>query len=97
MLFPVPWAREPSISHLETCDAMETLLDRAGFRILHIFDSTDESHGWFEEMLARMSASGQPAVTFQAFMGDDYPEMVRNQVRNLSDRRIRTVAYICEA
>ena len=97
VLYPVPWAREPSISHLETRDAMEALLKHAGFKILQIVDSTEESHGWFEEMLARMSASRQPPVTFQAFLGDDYPEMVRNQVRNLSERRIRTVACICEA
>ena len=33
----------------------------------------------------------------QTFLGDNYPEMTRNQVANLRERRIRTVTYVCEA
>jgi ubiquinone/menaquinone biosynthesis C-methylase UbiE len=95
--FPVPWAREPSISHLATPDEMESLLASAGFEILDTHDSTDESQGWFEAMTARMAESGPPPVTFQSFLGGDFPEMARNQVRNLAERRIRTVSYICKA
>jgi ubiquinone/menaquinone biosynthesis C-methylase UbiE len=97
VLFPVPWAREPSISHLATPGEMKSLLTGAGFKILDVHDSTDESQSWFEAMTARMEESGPPAVTFQVFLGGDFPEMVRNQVRNLTERRIRTVSYICEA
>ena len=31
VLYPVPWAREPSISHLATSDQMSSLLIGAGF------------------------------------------------------------------
>jgi ubiquinone/menaquinone biosynthesis C-methylase UbiE len=96
VVFPVPWAREPSISHLATPDEMKRLLAGAGFKILEAQDSTEESAQWFEQMAARM-AQGPPPVTFQAFLGGDFPEMARNQVRNLAERRIGTVAYICEA
>jgi ubiquinone/menaquinone biosynthesis C-methylase UbiE len=96
VLFPVPWAREPSISHLATPDAMKSLLAGAGFRILAVNDSTEESLRWFEAMAARM-AQAVPAVTFQSFLGEDFPTMTRNQVTNLRDRRIRTVTYICQA
>jgi hypothetical protein len=92
----VPWAREPSISHLATPDAMSLLLLGAGFKIVKVHDSTEESQHWFEAMAARM-AQVAPAVTFQAFLGNDFPAMARNQVRNLRDRRIRTVNYICQA
>jgi hypothetical protein len=34
-------------------------------------------------------------VTFRTFLGSDFPQMTRNQVRNLQERRIRTVSYIC--
>lgn len=95
VLFPVPWAREPSISHLATPDEMRALLSDAGFQILNEQDSTDESQHWFEAMAERMAQSGPPAVTFRAVLGDDFPEMARNQVRNLAERRIRTVSYIC--
>lgn len=96
VLFPVPWAREPSISHLATPDTMQTLLTDAGFKILDARDSTEESQRWFEAMALRMSQGTTPAVTFKAFLGNDFPEMARNQVRNLQDRRIRTVSYVCE-
>ncbi len=97
VLFPVPWARDPSISHLATPDEMKSLLAGAGLTILDVHDSTDESQSWFEAMTARMAESGPPPVTFQTFLGGDFPEMARNQVRNLTERRIRTVSYICEA
>jgi ubiquinone/menaquinone biosynthesis C-methylase UbiE len=97
VLFPVPWAREPSISHLATPDAMRSLLARAGFKIVDVHDSTQESQQWFEAMAARMAQSVAPVVTFQTFLGEDFPEMARNQVKNLTDRRIRTVRYVCEA
>jgi ubiquinone/menaquinone biosynthesis C-methylase UbiE len=97
VLFPVPWAREPSISHLATPNEMKSLLAEAGFKILDVDDSTEESQGWFEEKVARMAESGPPSLTFQVFLGSDYSEMGRNQVSNLTERRIRTVSYICEA
>src|SRR5262245_1681 len=43
VLFPVPWAREPSISHLATSDGMQLLLTGAGFKIVDVHDSTAES------------------------------------------------------
>lgn len=97
VLFPVPWAREPSISHLATPDAMQSLLTNAGFRIVDVQDSTEEGQRWFESMAARMATAAVPAVTFQTFLGNDFPAMGRNQVINLRDRRIRTVTYVCQA
>lgn len=96
LLYPVPWAREPSISHLATPDTMPVLLAGAGFRVLEVRDSTEESQRWFEAVAARMQVAA-PAVTFQTFLGSDFPEMARNQVANLRDRRIRTVSYLCAA
>ena len=97
VLFPVPWAREPSISHVVTQEKMESLLTDAEFQIVNTHDSTDESQNWFEARTARMSQSGPPLVTLsQVIFGDDFREMARNQVRNLTERRIRTVTYICK-
>lgn len=97
VLFPVPWAREPSISHLATPDTMQLLLMGAGFDIVDVHDSTEESQRWFEAMAARMAQATAPAVTFQVFLGSDFSDMTRNQVKNLRERRIRTVSYVCQA
>ncbi len=96
VLYPVPWAREPSISHLATPSEMSHLLGGAGFSILEVLDSTEESQRWFEALAARMAKS-VPPVTFRLFLGNSFPEMATNQIRNLKDRRIRTVRYVCQA
>lgn len=96
VVYPVPWARTPEISHLATPDEMQALLTGAGFRILSSADSSDDALAWFQAMAARL-ATNAPAVTFQTFLGNDFPAMAKNQVTNLRDRRIRTVTYICEA
>ncbi len=95
--YPVPWARTPEISFLATPDKMKDLLRAAGFRILEIQDSTAESLSWYENMQTRMRDGAAMPVTFQTFLGKDFPMMVRNLIRNLGERRIRTVSYICEA
>src|SRR6516165_4224802 len=97
VLYPVPWARDPSISHLATSDQMKTLLTGVGFRLLDVQDSTEESQSFFERMTAQMAKTGTSPVIWQLFLGDDFPVMARNQVRNVTERRIRTVSFICVA
>ncbi len=97
LVYPVPWARNPSISHLATPAMMRQLLAKAGFDLLEENDSTEESLAWFRNMTTRMAETGPPPVSFQLFLGADFPQMARNQVQNLTEKRIRTVAYICRA
>ena len=104
VLYPVPWARDSHISHLATTDQMTALLADAGFKLLEVTDSTEQSQSWFERMASKTAArigpsagSSAPPESFQVIIGDDYPEMVKNQVRNLCERRIRTVSFICRA
>ena len=91
VVFPVPWARDPSISHLATPDEMKSLLAGAGFKLLDVQNLTQESQGFFEKMTTQMAKTGTPPVIWQLFLGDDFPAMARNQVRNVTERRIRTV------
>ena len=97
VLFPVPWAREPSISHLATPAEMRDLLAGAGFEVLEETDSTDESLHWFQQLSARIAEHGPPPVSFGLFLGADFAEMAKNQVANLTQRRIRTVSYPCRS
>ena len=95
VLYPVPWARDSSISHVATPDEMNSLLTNAGFKLLDVQDSTEESQGFFEKMTAQMTKTGRSPVIWHLFLGDDFRAMARNQVRNVTERRIRTVTYIC--
>src|SRR5262249_32874756 len=86
-----------SISYLATPAKMNSLLVGAGFKLLDVQDSTEESQSFFERMTAQMAKTGSPPVAWRLFLGDDFPAMARNQVRNVSERRIRTASYICVA
>jgi ubiquinone/menaquinone biosynthesis C-methylase UbiE len=97
VIYPVPWAREPSISHLVTPAGMTSLLGAAGFRVIDVRDSSDDGLAWFEELTRRMAGPGPRPLTARIFLGDDFPVMARNQIRNLGERRIRTVSFVCEA
>lgn len=96
-LYPVPWARDRSISHLVTPREMRGLLQGAGFRIEAEEDSTEASEAWFNHSAALMAASSAPPVGLRQFLGSDAIQMTSNQVRNLAERRIRTVMYICRS
>jgi SAM-dependent methyltransferase len=97
VLFPVPWARDASISHLATPDEMRHLLAAAGFDILDTSDDTEASVAFFEQLTARMAKGAAPPVTFRTFLGDDFGAMARNQLRNLAERRVRTLTFVCRA
>jgi ubiquinone/menaquinone biosynthesis C-methylase UbiE len=95
--YPVPWAREPSISHVATTSETRDLLEAAGFRVVDQHDSSEAGLAWFEAMMRRMAEQGPPPLTPQVLLGEDFPEMARNQMRNLAERRIRAVSFVCEA
>ena len=38
-----------------------------------------------------------PQLGFGVFLGSSFSEMAANQVANLTERRIRTVSYLCRA
>jgi ubiquinone/menaquinone biosynthesis C-methylase UbiE len=96
MLYPVPWAGEPSISHLATPEEMETLLSEAGFKIVQAMDSTRASLDWLEARTARSGPSDPLPVTVELLFGESFPAMRRNQLRALQERRMLTFSYICE-
>jgi hypothetical protein len=82
---------------LATLEEMAALLSGAGFEILDVRDSTEESLKWLELRTANMAKAGTSPITTQILFGEDFAEMVRNQLRCLTEKRIRTVSYICEA
>jgi len=96
ILYPVPWAGEPSISHVATPEQMKSLLTGAGFKLLDVQDSTEESQRFFEKLTAQLATTGRYPAGWGLFF-DNFAAMARNQVRNVTERRIRTVTFICTA
>ena len=97
VVYPVPWAREPSISVLATADEMSELLDDAGFEIVDRRDTTVEGLAWFREMAEHIRATGLPPLGFHVLMGEEFALMAGNQRRNLEENRVTLAEIICRA
>ena len=94
--FPVPWARDASISFLITADEMCSELERAGFRGLHRSDVTMAALQWVQQMLARTDSTGPPPLGVHLLMGPEWGPMVANVARNLEETRITVVEAVLE-
>jgi sarcosine/dimethylglycine N-methyltransferase len=90
VVYPLMWARDPSMNHLRTPDAMRALIEAAGFRARAWDDITMELPG-------PASASSIPAHAVQRLvMGDALEEITRSGHRNREEHRIVMVQGVFE-
>jgi ubiquinone/menaquinone biosynthesis C-methylase UbiE len=95
--FPVPWAREPSISHLESPEAIRTLISATtGLDELAWVDETSSATQWFRQRLRATPSGGPPLGLSLLLLGPEFGEMFRNQARNLEEDRISVVQAVFE-
>lgn len=94
--YPVPWASEPSISHLATPAEMRRYLKTAGFKILHEDDSTLASYVWLKERTKRPRSEKSLPATTQLLFGNVAREMTENQLLGLSESHMLTYTFVCE-
>jgi hypothetical protein len=92
--FPVPWAREPSISFLLTAQQLLDTLTAAGFEILIWRDATETGRSWFRSMRDKMRQAGLPAFGLQLLLGPEFRLMAHNQVLNLEEDRIALIEAV---
>lgn len=97
VLYPVPWARTPEISHLVTPDEAQALLETAGFEIVERRETTELGLQWFVAMGERMAKSGPPPLGLHLLLGPEFRDMAGNMRRNLEEGRIATVEIIARA
>ena len=92
--FPVPWAREPSISFLATPDELHDLLEEVGFEVLSWRDTTDLGREWFRAMRRRTQEEGAAPLGFHVLLGPDFQTMTQNMIRNLDENRIALIEVL---
>lgn len=93
--YPVPWAEDPSISHLATVEELRRLLTRAGFKILHWEDRTEAGRDWFARMAEKAQGGPRRPLGVHLIFGEAFGAMMENQRRNLEERRVALVEAIC--
>ncbi|MFQ5912011.1 MAG: class I SAM-dependent methyltransferase [Nitrospinota bacterium] len=94
--FPVPWARDPSVSFLISADGRRELLEKTGFRVLTWRDATRPALDWFRRMTSKAQAGGPPPLGRHLLIGPDYWVMAQNQVRNLEENRVALVQAVLD-
>jgi MPBQ/MSBQ methyltransferase len=87
---PVPWATCRESSFLISIDALRDTLKQAGFQIETLEDTSEEALAWRKSQPA---AAGlvPSALGIHVVMGEQYPLMQSNPVRNLEQRRVTFV------
>jgi ubiquinone/menaquinone biosynthesis C-methylase UbiE len=88
--FPLPWARDPSMSYLLLPQELHELLEKTGFKILSWRDTSELGLKWFREVAAKRMAQpdGKPRPGLQVLLGADIRAMSKNVALNLEENRI---------
>ena len=95
VVYPVPWAREGSLSFLVTPEELRALLAAAGFEIVNWRDTTAAGREWFRQVTTRIRDGRPPPLGFHLLLGPDFPAMAENVRRNLEENRIVLLEVIC--
>ncbi len=93
--FPMPWAREPSHSHLITPEELRRRLAEAGFEIESWRDVSAEGRAWIAEVAPRLLGAATPPAALALLLGPDFRPMVENLRRGLEEERIVIVEAVC--
>jgi MPBQ/MSBQ methyltransferase len=87
--FPVPWARDPSISFLRPPGEMRQLLADSGFSVRSWEDMTDAV------VAATLGRPQQANVGgLQQILGSDFGERARNGIRSLNEHRATLIRAV---
>jgi ubiquinone/menaquinone biosynthesis C-methylase UbiE len=86
--WPVPWARDASLSFLATPAETRDALGAAGFRELEWCDVSREALAWFRARVAAIEAGPPPALSLRIQIGRDLPAMMRNLAWNYEEARV---------
>jgi SAM-dependent methyltransferase len=87
VIFPVPWAREESLSFLLPPDEVRRLVEAAGFRITGWVDETGALLAWRDRMREVARTQPRPALGPHIVLGSDMGERAANAMRNLAEKR----------
>jgi SAM-dependent methyltransferase len=90
--FPLPWADQPALSHLDSTDRLRATIESAGLAVTHWSDRTEEAVTIMEIFLGV-----PPGPLGLHIFVDNFVEKANNLVRGLSNGRLCAVQAIAEA
>jgi ubiquinone/menaquinone biosynthesis C-methylase UbiE len=96
LTLPVPWARDPAMSHLIDLDSTVAHLEEAGLNLLVTQTVTQQAIAWFEKQAAAPASAEPPPLSLELLMGSDWPEMAGNMAANLRAGRLDVVHLVAQ-
>jgi len=94
--FPVPWARDPTISFLRSPEAIRTLLTEIGFRVVEWADERETIVAAVQRQVSIMTLNGPLPLGIQLLVGTEFPTMLKNVGRNLEENRLTIIRGVFE-
>jgi ubiquinone/menaquinone biosynthesis C-methylase UbiE len=95
ILFPVPWAGNPSLSFLITAEELKMHLTNAGFEIIETTDQTIPGIRFLEKLRERMLHQGLPPISLKLVVEQAFEEKFSNLYTNFKGGKIRLESGIC--
>ena len=93
LVYPVPWAREPSRSHLVDADSLQRVVGDAGWTVRQFHDESSTARDW---LAAARPPKGVDGPTLRDVMGPDFPQMIANLRENFEAGRLAAVQAVFE-
>jgi sarcosine/dimethylglycine N-methyltransferase len=90
--YPLPWADQPSVSHLASPDELRAAVESAGFAIDQWNDLTDQAATLMQALLTLPPSP----LGLQAFV-TDFARKAQNLTAALSDGRLRAIQGVARA
>jgi SAM-dependent methyltransferase len=90
--YPLPWADQPSRSHLATPDQLRTVIESVGFAIDHWNDLTEQAAALMQALL---TLPANP-LGLHAFVAN-FEEKAKNLTSALADGRLRAIQGVARA
>lgn len=94
--FPVPWARDPSVSFLQPSAEIRALLTQIGFREVEWVDQREAAIASIRAQAEGTTQTGPSTSAAQLVLGPQLPDMLRNVASNLEDQRLTVVQAVFE-
>ena len=94
--FPVMWADRPEISFLRTPADTRTMLEAAGFRVVHWIDNTEIALAEAEVERSRVAGvpASPPILGIHVVVGPSFREKMRNASKAMVEGRTRLINAI---
>jgi SAM-dependent methyltransferase len=93
-IFPVPWADEPSVSHLVPTDEVRRLVQDAGFAVIAEEDPTEDAAAFFRAMAGATPLGGALGVQL---LIPNFQVKAANLAQSFEEGRLRLLRMVANA